>query len=127
MGFGKFWSDANLEELSKPLEDYENANVQEFLTACNKSIIHCFNKHAPLNIPNRKLRPRRSWYNKELHAKRCIVWKRERPRRKYLQDHLWTAFKIERNRYTKMIQAAKGSFISADMCHIGRILSTYTK
>ena len=32
MNFGKFWSDANLEALSKPLEDYENANLEEFLT-----------------------------------------------------------------------------------------------
>ena len=32
MDFGKFWSDANLEELSKPLKDYGNANVEEFLT-----------------------------------------------------------------------------------------------
>ena len=30
MDFVKFWSDANLEELSKPLEDYENTNLEEF-------------------------------------------------------------------------------------------------
>ena len=78
-------------------------------------ITSSLDKHAPLKISNRKLRPRRSWYNKELHAQMCIVWKRERLWRKYLQDHLWTTFKIQRNRYTKMLQAAKESFISADI------------
>ena len=113
MDLGKFWSDANLEELSKLLEDYENANLEEFLTTCNEGVTHSLDKHAPLKISNRKLRQRRPWYNKELHAQRCIVWKRERLWRKYSQDHLWTAFKIERNRYMKMLQADKESFISA--------------
>ena len=102
MDSGKFWSDANLEELSKPLEDYENTNLENFLTTWNESITHSLDKCAPLKICNRKLRPQRSWYNKEIHAERCIVWNRERLWRKYLQDHLWTAFKIERNRYMKM-------------------------
>ena len=34
---------------------------------------------------------------------------------KYLQDHLWLAFKIERNRYKKMLKVAKEAFISADI------------
>ena len=50
----KFWSDANLEELSNPLEDYENTNLEEFLTACNERITSSLDKHAPLKILNRK-------------------------------------------------------------------------
>ena len=99
LNFRKFWSDANLEELSEPLKDYENANLEEFLTVCTERITSSLNKHAPLRILNRKLRPRRSWYNKEVQAQRCIVQKRERLWRIYLHDHLWIAFKIERNRY----------------------------
>ena len=38
MDFGKFWFDANLEELSEPLKDYENANLEEFLTVGNERI-----------------------------------------------------------------------------------------
>ena len=32
-----------------------------------------------------------------------------------MQDHSWTAFKIERNRYNKMLQVAKEASISADI------------
>ena len=96
------------------MEDYENANLEEFLTVCNERITSSLNEHAPLKISNRKLRPRRSWYNKELQAQRCIVQKRERLWRKYLHGHLWIAFKIERNWYMKMLQAVKESFISDD-------------
>ena len=78
MDFGKFCSDANLEELSKPLEDCENTNIEEFLITCNESITHSLAKHAPIRMFNRKLRPRRLWYNKDLQAQRCIVRNRER-------------------------------------------------
>ena len=40
---------------------------------------------------------------------------RERLWRKYLQDYLWLAFKIERNRYNNMLKEAKEAFISADI------------
>ena len=42
MDFGKFWCDVYVEELSKPLEDCENTNVEEFLITCNESITHSF-------------------------------------------------------------------------------------
>ena len=38
--FGKFWFDANLEELAKPLEDCQNTNLEECLITCNESITH---------------------------------------------------------------------------------------
>ena len=58
MDFGKFWFDAILGELSKPLEDCENTNLEEFMITCNESITHSLDKHAPIKISNRKLRPR---------------------------------------------------------------------
>ena len=64
---------------------------------------------------NRKLQPRRLWNNKDLQAQRCIVRNRERLWRKYLQDHLWSAFKIERNRYNNMLKEVEEAFILADI------------
>ena len=66
--FGKFWFDTNLEGLSKPLEDCENTILEEFLISCNESITCSLDMHAPIKISNRKLRPRISWYNKDLLA-----------------------------------------------------------
>ena len=122
LNFGKFWSHANLEELSEPLEDYENANLEDFLTVCNKRITSSLNKHAPVKISNRKLRPRRSWYNKGLQAQRCIVQRMERLWRKH--DHFWIAFKIERNKYMKMLQAAKESLTHGNTICLVVITST---
>ena len=96
--FNFFWKDANLDDLSKPVEDCENANIDEFLNTCNKMITHALDKHAPLRMSKQKVRPRRVWYSDELQAQRCIVRNRERLWRKHLQVHLWLAFKIERNR-----------------------------
>ena len=58
MDFEKFWFDANLEDLLKPLEDCENTNLEEFLITCNESITCSLDKHTPIKISNRKLRPR---------------------------------------------------------------------
>ena len=101
-----------MDELSKPVEDCENASIEEFLNTCNDMIIHALDKHAPLRMSKRKVRPRRVWYGEELQAQRCTVKNRERLWRKHLQDHLWLAFKIERNRYNKMLKEAKEAFIS---------------
>ena len=46
--FESFWNDPNLDELSKPVEDCENANLEEFLNTCNEMITHSLDKHAPL-------------------------------------------------------------------------------
>ena len=78
-------------------------------------ITHALNKHAPLRKSKRKVRPRRVWYSEELEAQRCTVRNRERLWRKHLQEHLWLAFKIERNRYNKMLKEAKEAFISEDI------------
>ena len=115
LDFERFWNDANLDELSKPVEDGENANIEEFLNTCNDSITHSLDKHAPIRMSKRKVRPRRLWYSEELQAQRYTVRNRERLWRKHLQDHLWLAFKIERNRYNKMLKEAKQAFISADI------------
>ena len=71
--------------------------------------MHC------IRMSKRKVRPRRVWYSEELQAQRCTVRNRERLWRKHLQDHLWLAFKIERNRYNKMLKEAKEAFISEDI------------
>ena len=115
LDFEKFWNDANLDELSKPLEDCENTNVEEFLITCNDSITHSLDKHALFRMFKRKIRPRRLWYIEELQTQRCTVRNRERLWRKYLQDHIWLAFKIERNRYNKMLKEAKEAYFSADI------------
>ena len=113
--FESLWNDANLDELSKPVEDCENANIEEFLNTCNDMITHALDKHAPLRMLKRKVRPRRVWYSEELQAQRCTVRNRERLWRTHLQDHIWLAFKIERNRYNKMLKEAKEAFISEDI------------
>ena len=50
-----FWNDANLDELSKPVEDYENANRDEFLNTGNDMLyMHLTNMHH-LENPKEKL------------------------------------------------------------------------
>ena len=104
-----------MDEISKPLEDCENTNIEEFLITCSDSITHSLDKHAPIRMFKRKVRTRRLWHNKDLQTQMCIVRNRERLWRKYLQDHLWLAFKIERNRYNKRLKESKEAFISADI------------
>ena len=110
--FESFWNDANLDELSKPVEDCENANYRNSLILAMKWLhIHWTNMHH-LESSKRKLGPGEYGIVKNYMYKRCIVRNRERLWRKYLQDHLWIAFKIERNRYNKMLKEAKEAFIS---------------
>ena len=59
LDFEQFWNDANLDELSKPVEDCEKANIEEFLITCNDSITHSLDKHAPIRRSKRKVRPRK--------------------------------------------------------------------
>ena len=55
------------------------------------------------------------WFSEELLVQRGIVRNRERLWRKYLHSHLWLAFKIEHNRYNRMLKKAKEVFISQDI------------
>ena len=50
LDFEKFWNDANLDDLSKPVEDCENTNIEEFLNTCNDSITHSLDKHTPIRM-----------------------------------------------------------------------------
>ena len=43
--FESFWNDASLEEMSKPVEDCVNANLEEFLNTCNVKITQSLDKH----------------------------------------------------------------------------------
>ena len=113
--FESFWNDASLEDMSKPVEDCVNANLEEFLNTCNVKITQSLDKHAPFRKFKKKVRPRRIWFSKELQVQRCIVRNRERLWRKYLHNHLWIAFKIECNRYNRMLKEAKEAFISQDI------------
>ena len=71
--FDSFWNDANLEEMSKPVEECVNANLEEILNTCNVKITHLLNKHAPLRKSKKKVRPKRIWFSEELQVQRCIV------------------------------------------------------
>ena len=113
--FESFWNDASLEDMSKPIEDCVNANLEEFLNTCNVKITQSLDKHAPFRKFKKKVRPRRMWFSEELQVQRGIVRNRERLWRKYLHNHLWLAFKIEHNRYNRMLKEAKEVFISQDI------------
>ena len=101
--------------MSKPVEDFVNANLEEFLNTCIVNITQSLDKHAPFRKSKKKVRPRRIWFSEELQVQRGIVRNRERLWRKYLHKHLWIAFKIERNRYNRMLKEAKDAFISQDI------------
>ena len=114
--FESFWNDAGLEDMSKPVcVNCVNANLEEFLNTCNVKITQSLDKHAPFRKFKKKVRPRRIWISDELQVQRGIVRNRERLWRKYLHNHLWIAFKIERNRYNRMLKEAKDAFISQDI------------
>ena len=115
--FESFWNDASLEDMSKPVEDFVNANLEEFLNTCNVNITQSLDKHAPFRKSKKKVRPRRIWFSEELQVQRGIVRNRERLWRKYLHNHLWVAFKIEQNRYNRMLKEAKDAFILRTYCH----------
>ena len=46
-----------MDELSKPVEDCENANLEEFLNTCNEMITHSLDKMHHLESSKRKLGP----------------------------------------------------------------------
>ena len=68
-----------------------------------------------LECPKEKLGQRDYGIVKNYKLKDVLLRNRERLWRKHLQDHLWLAFKIERNRYNKMLKEAKEAFISEDI------------
>ena len=79
--------------MSKPVEDCENINLEEFLNTCNVKITQSLNKHAPFRKSKKKVRPRKMWFSEQLQVQRGIVKNRERLWRKYLYNHLWVAFR----------------------------------
>ena len=54
--FESFWNDASLEDMSKPIEDCVNANLEEFLNTCNVKITQSLDKHAPFRKFKKKVR-----------------------------------------------------------------------
>ena len=77
--------------------------------------------------------PKMPWYNKYVFDQKQIVRNREKIWRKYKQDHQWTAFKVERNRYKNLINFSKSAHISGlvvsaknDVKRLYLILNTIT-
>ena len=70
-------------------------------------------KAMPLISKKVSVRDKVPWFNKAIFDQRKIVRNRERKWIKYSEDHQWTAYKRERNRYKNMINYYKQSVLSS--------------
>ena len=77
--------------------------VHEYRTVAEK----CMEKHAPLVTKTVTKRKQELWYNERILEQKRRVRRRERVWRKYVQDHQWKAYTVERNRLNRMIFANK--------------------
>ena len=84
----------------------------EFLNKIRYTIHKNLDKHVPKRFVPTGRRINKSWFNSELREQRKIVRNRQYIYNKYKEDHHWTAYKIQTNRYSAMLRSAMSKFIS---------------
>ena len=76
--------------------------VHEYRTVTDK----CMNEHAP-KVTMRVEGKHELWYNEKIRQQKRKVRQRERTWRRYVEDHQWQAYTVERNRLNRIIYASK--------------------
>ena len=105
-------------------QDFNDSKIlsQETLEDC----LQCFNaessrimdKYFPIKAVKPTNKMRVPWFNKTSRDQRKIVRNRERCWLKYSDDHHWTAYKRERNRYLNIIKYNKKQVYSGQIQNV---------
>ena len=77
----------------------------------NTELLRLPNQIAPEREISVTTRPRCNWLSKELFDQRKVMRNRERIWKKYHEEHQWTAYTRERNRYNRMLTYSKANVI----------------
>lgn len=106
----EFFADMNLNELLNESMDDIDKLLENFVQSVNRSL----DTHAPLTSIKNGTKDNKMWFNKELREQRKIVRSRQDIFRKYKLDHHWQAYKVERNKYTKILRDTKKKFLKLE-------------
>ena len=113
------FKDFNIEDFINDLKfdqlSYDNKDLDQIITYIENVICASLDKFAPKRRIPPGAKTAKAWYNSELRAQRKTVRNRQSIYLKYKNDYLWTAYKIERNKYTAMLCKAKSEFILQDI------------
>ena len=85
----------------------DTTNLEDAIHQLNDQMLRNLNKVARMKRRRSRKKAPKSWFNKDLLDQRKIVKNREHKWLKYRQQHQWTAFKRDRNRYNQMIKFYK--------------------
>ncbi len=105
----KCYKNFDLTEFQNDLEfNYSDEDTLEDLVHEYKlKAEKCLDKHAPKVTKRVTKRKMELWYNERITEQKRLVRRRERVWLKYVEEHQWKAFTIERNRLNRMIFANK--------------------
>ena len=92
-------------ELQKQLSDFEVENLEEMIKSFNDTITSVLDEFA--SERNKKILQRQTnpWFSDRIKEQKRLVRNHEKRWQKYRLESNWTAFKVERNKYRKMIQS----------------------
>ena len=90
----------------------EFSNIDKAVQTLNAELLRVLDKHAPTKEHKIVVRKMQPWYEDHVKNQKKVVRKREQIWRKYRETHQWKAYRIERNRYNRMLAGSKLRSIS---------------
>ena len=117
----RFMDNVNYEQLADdvvldPMLDDFDLVVGNFY----RSLKEAFDKHIPAHTKLVSLRRKVPWFTDDVRDAKRQMRRRERLWRKYKSDELWTAFRVARSHYKKMLYSAKRLVISSKVMDCGK-------
>ena len=117
----RIMDDVNYEHMADdvvldPMLDDFDLVVENF----HHSLKDAFDKHIPAHTKSVSLRRKVPWFTDDVRDAKRQMRRRERLWHKYKSDELWTAFRVARSHYKKMLYSAKRDVISSKVMDCGK-------
>ena len=107
-------------ELKKRLTHFETGELEDMIKLVNDTITSVLNDFALVKKKIILQRQTNPWFSDRIKEQKRLVRNHEKRWRRYRLKSNWTAFKVERNKYRKMIRSACTQVISDKVSECGR-------
>ena len=97
-----------------------NSTLEELVHKYQSTAEQCLDTHAPTVTKRVTKRKTELWYNDQISDQKKLVRRRERVWLKYVEEHQWKAYTIERNRLNRMIFANKTETLCEKVVQCGK-------
>lgn len=96
-------------DLEKEFTDWETDGLylNEALSVFNKTLDKVLDKHAPITSAKISVRKKNNWFTPGLRNQKRVMRRREHIWKKYRTESTWTAYTVERKKYSKLLKEEK--------------------